>query len=138
MFGSFNNPTSAYKSVDVNSSVISADPHQLILLLFEGATAAIALARGEMERRNIAAKGKSISKAIDIIENGLKASLNMKIDSDLPEKLDGLYDYMIVRLLHANLKNDLAALDEVAALLGELQGAWVSIRDQTASPQNPG
>lgn len=138
MFGNFNNPVAAYQSVNVDASVSSADPHQLITLLFEGARAAIALARGEMERRNIAAKGKSISKAIDIIENGLKASLNMEVGSDLPEKLDGLYDYMIVRLLHANLKNDLAALDEVATLLAEIQGAWVGIREQIVSPPNPG
>lgn len=137
MFGNFSNPVSAYKSVNVDSSVISADPHQLILLLFEGAVAAIAIARGEMERRNVAAKGKSISKAIDIIENGLKASLNMDVGSDLPEKLGGLYDYMVVRLLHANLKNDLAALDEVSTLLGEIHSAWASIRGQVANSPNP-
>jgi flagellar protein FliS len=130
MFGNFGNPTSAYKSVGVESSVATANPHQLILLLFEGAQAALSLARGEMSRGNIPAKGKAISRAIDIIENGLKASLNMDVDSDLPEKLDALYDYMILRLLHANLKNDLKALEEVAGLLGEIQGAWADIRDQ--------
>lgn len=138
MFGNFSNPVSAYRSVNVDSSVASADPHQLIMLLFDGALAAIALARGEMDRRNIAAKGKSISKAIDIIENGLKASLNMEAGGDLSEKLDGLYDYMILRLLQANLKNDVSALDEVAGLLGEIQGAWVGIRPQVITPPTSG
>ena len=130
MFGNLSNPSAAYKSVGVESAVTTASPHQLILLLFEGAQAAISLARGEMARNNIPAKGKAISRAIDIIENGLKASLNLDVDSDLPEKLDALYDYMVVRLLHANLKNDPAALEEVATLLGEIQSAWVEIRDQ--------
>lgn len=138
MFGNFSNPTSAYKSVGVESSVATADPHQLIQLLFEGAQAAIALARGEMERGNIPAKGKAISRAIDIVENGLKASLNMDVESDLPEKLDALYDYMILRLLHANLKNDPAALEEVAGLLGEIQGAWTEIRSEVSGSPGAG
>jgi flagellar secretion chaperone FliS len=130
MFGNRSNPTAAYQSVSIESSISEADPHKLILLLFEGAEAAIAIAKGEMSRSNIPAKGKAISKALDIIENGLKASLNMDINSDLVEKLDALYEYMIVRLLHANLKNDMAALDEVASLLGEIHRAWAEIRGQ--------
>lgn len=130
MFGNFSNPVSAYKSVNVESAVASADPHKLILLLFEGAQAALAIAKGEMSRGNIPAKGKAISKALDIVENGLKASLNLEVNSDLAEKLDALYEYMIVRLLHANLKNDMAALDEVASLLGEIHKAWAEIRGQ--------
>lgn len=132
MFGNLSNPTAAYKNVGVESSVATADPHQLVLLLFEGALAAISLARSEMTRGNIPAKGKSISRAIDIIENGLKASLNLDVQSDLPEKLDALYDYMVQRLLQANLKNDPGALDEVAGLLGEIHGAWIEIREQVA------
>lgn len=138
MFGNFSNPTSAYKSVGVESSVATADAHQLIQLLFDGAQAAIALARGEMQRGNVAAKGKAISRAIDILENGLKASLNMDVASDLPEKLDALYDYMILRLLHANLKNDAAALEEIAGLLGEIQGAWAEIRSEVSGTPGAG
>lgn len=130
MFGNLNNPAAAYKTVGVESSIASASPHQLILLLFEGAQAAMSMARGEMSRGNIPAKGKAISRAIDIIENGLKASLNLEVGSDLPEKLEALYDYMVLRLLHANLKNDPAALEEVSSLLGEIQSAWITIRDQ--------
>lgn len=130
MFGNFGNPVSAYKSVGVDSSVATADPHQLISLLFDGAKAAIATAKGEMSRGNIPQKGAAISKAIDIIDNGLNASLNMDVDSDLPEKLNALYDYMVARLLHANLKNDPSALDEVATLLGEIHSAWNEIRSQ--------
>jgi flagellar protein FliS len=132
MFGNFGNPVSAYKSVGVESSVSTADPHQLISLLFEGALSAIATAKGELARGNVPQRGIAISKAIDIIENGLKASLNLEVDSDLPEKLNALYEYMVVRLLQANLKSDLAALDEVSSLLGEIHGAWIEIREQPA------
>lgn len=130
MFSSSYKSVAAYQQIGVETDVASADPHKLILLLFEGAQAAVALAKKSMAKEEIAQKGQAISKAIDIIENGLKASLNMDVDSDLPEKLNALYEYMVARLLQANLKNDEAALDEVAALLGEIHGAWIEIRDQ--------
>lgn len=127
MFGSPRNPVAAYASVGIETSVPTADPHKLILLLFEGARAAISAAKLQMAQGAIAEKGSAISKAIDIITNGLKASLDIDAGGDLALKLDALYDYMAQRLLWANLKNDAAALDEVLQLLGELHGAWIEI-----------
>ena len=127
MFGSPRNPTAAYASISVETSVATADPHKLILLLFEGAKAAILSAKLNMELGNIAEKGRLISSAIDIITNGLKASLDFEQGGDLSLKLAALYDYMAQRLLWANLKNDPAALDEVMRLLGEIHSAWAEI-----------
>lgn len=127
MFGNYN-PVSAYKSVGVDSAVTAADPHKLILLLLDGGLSAISIAKGAMTRQDIAAKGEAISKAIDIIENGLRASLDKDQGGELAVQLDLLYDYMGRRLLHANVKNDPAALDEVTALLGEIHAAWTEIR----------
>ena len=127
MFGSPRNPTAAYASVGVETSVATADPHKLILLLFEGAKAAILSAKMNMEIGNIAEKGRLISNAIDIITNGLKASLDFEKGGDLSIKLAALYDYMAQRLLWANMKNDPAALEEVMRLLGEIHGAWAEI-----------
>ena len=127
MFGSPRNPTAAYASVSLETSVASADPHKLILLLFQGAEAAISSAKLHISFGNIPEKGRAISQAIDIITNGLKASLDFEAGGDLSEKLGALYDYMAQRLLHANLKSDPAALDEVLGLLNELHGAWAQI-----------
>lgn len=80
-----------------------------------------------MTQGNIAEKGSSISKAIDIITNGLNASLDHEAGGDLTIKLGALYDYMARRLLWANMKNNAAALDEVTQLLRELHGAWAQI-----------
>ena len=117
----------AYSEVGVATGVSTADPHKLILLLFEGAKAAILSAKMNMELGNIAEKGRLISNAIDIITNGLKASLDFEKGGDLSIKLAALYDYMAQRLLWANMKNDPAALDEVMRLLGEIHGAWAEI-----------
>jgi flagellar protein FliS len=72
-------------------------------LLFAGAQAAIGKARGAMQQQQIAAKGEAISKAIDIIANGLKLSLDVEKGGELAERLDALYDYLVLRLLRANL-----------------------------------
>lgn len=118
----------AYNKVGTESSVMGANPHKLISMLFHGALLAIANAKNRMLRKETAAKGKSISKAIAIIGEGLNASLNKSAGGELAQNLSSLYDYMVMRLVDANLKNDITALDEVARLLTELTEAWDSIR----------
>ena len=125
------NRVSAYAQVGVETGVSSADPHELILMLFDGALLCVASARQHMDRNDVGPKGENISKAINIIANGLKASLNMEVGGELADRLAGLYDYMCERLLFANLKNNTAVLDEVHGLLNELKGAWENIAKYT-------
>lgn len=133
----------AYANVGLETGVSTADPHKLILLLYQGALLAISSAKNQILRKEIAAKGKSISHAITIIDEGLKSSLDKNAGGDLAQNLSALYDYMNQRLLIANLKNDTTALDEVSSLLTELKGAWEEIRpeilpahqDATIKPQ---
>ena len=120
----------AYVRVGMETAVPSAEPQKLILMLFEGAMLAVADAKLHMQRGAIAAKGESISKAIMIINGGLKASLDVKAGGEIVESLALLYQYMCDRLLRANLNNDLNVLDEVTRLLGELSGAWAAIGKQ--------
>jgi flagellar secretion chaperone FliS len=127
----------AYNNVGLQTTVMSADPHMLIALLFDGALLAIARAREETATRQIDAKGQSISKAISIIGEGLNASLDRNAGGKLAEDLSGLYMYMVKRLVDANIQNDVAALDEVAKLLGELKGAWDAIRPQVVGTAHP-
>jgi flagellar protein FliS len=135
MFAVMNNPVAAYRKVGVETGVESADPHKLILMLFEGALLSVASASLHMRRGEVARKGECISKAIDIIANGLKASLDMGAGGDLAAKLAALYDYMCNRLFYANLHNNPAALDEVSHLLAELKSAWEQIGEQARAAQ---
>lgn len=118
----------AYNKVSVESGVSAADPHMLISMLYQGALQAIANAKNGILRNDIPAKGTAISKAIMIVDDGLKASLNKDVGGELAHNLAALYEYMSNRLLSANITNDMAALDEVAGLLTDLKGAWDSIR----------
>jgi flagellar protein FliS len=102
----------------------------LILMLFDGALLQVRSAGIAMEKKDIPAKGQAVSKAIEIIINGLKVSLDMNAGGDLAERLAALYDYMSERLLYANLHNSQPALDEVAGLLATLREAWAEIASQ--------
>jgi flagellar protein FliS len=132
VFHGSSDPTAAYRKVGLEGQLESASPHKLVLMLFEGAMLAIANAQHHMAAGNIAEKGQSISRCIEIIASGLQASLDLEIGGELALRLEALYEYMGQRLLHANLKNDQAALSEVATLLGDLKSAWEQIATDSA------
>jgi len=132
MFASMNSPSQAYANVGVETGVMAANPHKLILMLFDGALLSIATAIHALREANIALKGESVSKAIDIVANGLKASLDFTAGGDLAPRLAALYDYICERLLYGNLRNDEAALMEASHLLGELKKAWEDIAGDPA------
>jgi flagellar secretion chaperone FliS len=122
----------AYEAVGIESGIAAADPHKLISMLFQGALLAIANAKNGMLRKDIAAKGAAISHAISIIDEGLNASLDKNVGGELALNLSALYEYMSMRLITANLKNDVVALEEVTRLLADLKDAWDSIRPTVA------
>jgi len=117
----------AYAQVGVESAVLSASPHQLVVLLFDGALSAMKKAIILIEQGDIPGKGQAISKAINIISNGLQSLLNNQVGGDLAANLDSLYDYMTRRLLQANLHNDINAINEVVELLNNIADAWKEI-----------
>jgi flagellar protein FliS len=133
MFGSQRSGANAYAKVGVETGVLSASPHKLIAMLFEGALVALSSALVHMKNGNIAAKGQAVSKAIRIIEEGLRASLDKEGGGSIGVSLDALYEYMSNRLLTGNLKNDPSMLEEVQRLLLELKQAWDGIDPATAT-----
>jgi flagellar protein FliS len=127
----------AYRSMGVESIIESASPKRLVQMLFEGARTAIASAALHLQRREVAAKCEAISKAIAIIDGGLKASLDLNGGGELAKNLSDLYAYMTQRLLHANLKNDPEALAEVAKLLEQLGSAWEAMDNNAVAGSQP-
>ncbi|MDO8696476.1 MAG: flagellar export chaperone FliS [Pseudomonas sp.] len=115
-----------YQSVNTQAQAIDATPHRLIQMLMEGGLSRVAQARGAMERGQVGMKGELISKAIGIV-GGLRESLDLDQGGEIAANLDRLYEYMIVRLLAANLHNDLAPLEEVAGLLRNVKAGWDAI-----------
>jgi flagellar secretion chaperone FliS len=116
-----------YRQVGVETSVSGGSPYDLVKLLFEGYFDAIAQARGAMQNKDIELKARAVSRAVRIIDEGLKASLDLQQGGELAARLDQLYAYVSIRLTQANLRNDLSALEECAQLITPIREAWESI-----------
>ncbi|WP_105282722.1 flagellar export chaperone FliS [Escherichia sp. MOD1-EC5457] len=116
--------TQAYAQIGVESAVMSASQQQLVTMLFDGVLSALVRARLFMQDNNQEGKGVSLSKAISIIDNGLRIGLDEESQDELTQNLITLYSYMIRRLLQANLRNDVSAVEEVETLMRNLADAW--------------
>lgn len=126
MFGKSHSPAQMYNQIHLDTGVSQADPHRLIMMLFDGADKLFIAADSAMQSGDIAAKGEAISRAIRIIDEGLRAVLDPQ-GGEIADNLRLLYDYMLNQLLLANLRNDRTILGEVRSLLKEVNDGWSSI-----------
>jgi flagellar secretion chaperone FliS len=123
-----------YSQVGVETGVQAASPHKLVAMLFDGYFESLMRAKAAMAAHDTEQKGREIGRAVRIVEEGLKASLNLSAGGALAADLSDLYAYVTLRLTQANLKNDAAALDECSALVKPLREAWQSIASQVDGP----
>lgn len=122
-----NKAASAYSKLGVQTNAMSANPHQLIVMLFDGAHSSLGKARWAISQNDVAHKATHLSKAIDIIELGLRAALDIERGGELAERLDALYDYMARTLVRANARNDADLVAHVDTLLTDIGSAWKQI-----------
>lgn len=132
MYGSMKSGVSAYANVGLETGVVAASPHKLIMMLFDGAIIAVRKAADQMAAGDVPAKGASISKAMTIIDSGLRSSLDKKAGGEIAANLDALYEYMGQTLFKANLQNKRELLDEVQKLLQDLRSSWDAIAPDAA------
>lgn len=132
MFSQSHAGANAYARVGVETGVMGANPHQLILMLYQGARRAIAQARMHLQNGNIGPRGEAIGKALAIVGSGLQASLNLDVGGEVAARLDALYSYMTRRLLQANIDQSDAMLVEVDGLLATLEEAWIGVGVEVA------
>jgi len=129
-FGRPQQLANVYKQVGVESNVASASPHQLVQMLFDAYVEAVTLAMIAMREGQIDVKGRAITRAVRILDEGLKASLNLEAGGRLAADLNDLYAYTTLRLTRANLRNDEKGLDECLSLIQPLREAWAAIADK--------
>ena len=125
--------SSVYQQIGVETAIIGAEPHRLITMLFDGALVSFAQARGALAAKDIEAKCRHISKAVRIVEEGLRGGLDLRVGGELAQNLHALYGYVSARLTQANLRSDDAALEECARLLTPLREAWLAIRTDASA-----
>lgn len=119
--------TAIYQQTSVRGGIEDADPHQLVSMLLDGVVERINQARGYITHGNVPGKGNSVARALAILGE-LRGSLDHTADPTLSQRLDSLYDYISRRLLHAQLNDDVAALDEAIRLLTPVREGWQGIR----------
>jgi flagellar protein FliS len=117
----------AYRQVGVTTGVSAASPHQLVLMLFDGFDEALAQALGSLRGGAIEAKCSAITRATRIVDEGLRANLDLSAGGTLAADLRELYAYVSLRLVKANLNNDAAGIEECRRLMQPLREAWASI-----------
>ncbi len=126
----------AYRTVGVETGVAGATPHRLIALLFDGFNDAVTDTHRAMAEGDVEAKCRAVTRAVRIVDEGLRAALDRKTGGKLADDLAALYAYVTVRLTQANLHNDPAALDECVRLMEPVKTAWMAIGTTgAATPQ---
>ena len=130
MFAPRQIPIHAYTNVHMETSVYGADRHQLISLLLDGALTAIANAVNAIERDDGGAKRHAISRAVGIVDEGLRGVLDHAAGGQVAATLHTLYSYIVVRLTQANVNNDCSMLRECSDLLVPVRDAWAAIKPQ--------
>jgi flagellar protein FliS len=140
MYGNLSSPfaprnqrATMYSKVGLETDVHAASPHRLVAMLFDGAFEAMSQARAAIQSGNNELKNRTLSRAVRILDEGLKAALNLEagqLSSDLGE----LYAYLCRRLTLANLHSDAAAVEECQNLLAPVRDAWHAIAPQADMP----
>lgn len=121
-----------YRQVGNETAVAAASPHRLIEMLFDGCMDALAQAKGALRAGQVDVKGRALGRAARIVDEGLRAALDLRDGGALAADLHALYGYLTMRLTAANLRNDEAAIEECQRLLAPLRDAWHAIGPQAA------
>lgn len=132
MFGQTARASSAYGRIAVESAAMGASQHQLVGMLFAGVNTYIVQARAALARGDMSSKIEASSRAIRLIDEGLKVAVDRKA-GPIGESLFQLYEYCARRLLQGHLKHEDAAYAEVAGLIAQIADAWRTISPDSKS-----
>lgn len=125
-----------YSRTDLETRVEAASPQRLIIMLYDGAIQSMLRAKAAFASNEIGARGEAISKAIAIVDEGLRAALDLEAGGEIAINLGNLYEYISNRLLYANLKGHEASIDEALKLMTDLRAAWEQL-ERDARPAAP-
>ncbi len=116
----------AYKKVNIESSILSADPHQVIVMMYDGALESMAQAKGAIERKDLATKSACLTKAVNIL-SAMRNALDEDSQPEISSNFANLYDYCIQRLNDSSINLSLDGIDEVHGYIKPLRDAWKEI-----------
>lgn len=111
----------------LESTILSADPLELVAILYHAALDRVGSAKAALREGDILRRSREITRASEVL-NELALSLDHEQGGDFSRNLAELYDYMQRRLIEANCQQVIEPLDEVTSLLLTLREGWESCR----------
>lgn len=126
----------AYAATDIEGRARAATPAELMVMLFDAVDISLRVARLHLQAGRIAEKAKALSRAVRIVNGGLRAPLDAHADDPLSGRLISLYAYVVRRLIEANASNDIGKLDEATRLLHEVGASWRIVAEREAVHAN--
>jgi len=118
----FNQGVHSYRKVNVTTS----NAVQLIVMCYEGAINNLKIAKQKYSDHDFEAKGKAIKKFMEIIAE-LQCALDFEKGAEVAKNLDAVYSFMTQKIIEADMKKDMAAIDSVIDMLSELLSAWETL-----------
>jgi len=119
-------PSNAHNAY-LESRILSADPMELVCLMYQAAVSEVREARRHLQEKNIRGRSNSITKVQNILSE-LTTVLDHQRGGQFSKNLAQLYDYMMRRLTEANFKQVDEPLAEVLGLLATLKEGWDGIK----------
>lgn len=123
MYGNNQEGLGQFQQSDLAIQAAAANPHQLVLMLFNGLMDELVRTKGHLVARRYERKAQSINKCIDIL-NALTSALDFDKGGELAVSLANLYDYCVYRLYDASHKMSVTHIEEVEVILGNIQQGW--------------
>ena len=117
---------SQYGKIKNDTQTSYASPHQLMLMLFDGAIEAMSFTIGAIQNNNLELRSKQSTRSITII-NGMRECLDMETGGELADNLYSLYQYMTKELFKASYKNDAETIQNIQTMLKDIRGSWEKI-----------
>jgi flagellar protein FliS len=121
----------AYREVDRQTAVLSANGVDLVLLTYEALLRRLKQASEAFVSKDVAARGEALSRAIEVIEKGLIGSLDMQQGGQLSQQLLSQYQLWTAQILHCNMNADAALLGELIKTVEVVRSAWEQVKDET-------
>ncbi len=115
-----------YGQIKNDAQTTYASPHQLMLMLFDGAIEAMSMTVGAIQNKNFELRSKQNTRSITII-NGMRDCLDMEAGGDLANNLYSLYQYMAQELFKASFKNDADTIQNIQSMLKDIRESWEKI-----------
>lgn len=117
------------------SSVLTAPPERLVVLLYDGAGRFLARAAAAVRDGDAGAAGEPLHRVHAILDE-LLATLDLEA-GPVAERLQSIYLFCKRTLIEAQLERDADRIERVAKLLGVLREAWAEIADNPQLAQAP-